>query len=249
MRQSTQFHFFHTVWARLALSFPSVMGLLLLVAASNSAKAESQAPGLGDPGTLQRLLLENRRVVDGRFELVGRDAQQQLVIAGEYSSGQFRDLSRQVRFSVQPAGIVSISADGLVEPEAEGEARISVTHALGHSVEVTAVVKRLADDLPINFPNQVTPIFSKLGCNTGGCHGKADGKNGFKLSLFGFEPTEDYEHLVKEGRGRRIFPAAPERSLLLLKATNVVPHGGGAKMEEDSYNYRVLHRWIKQGMP
>jgi len=80
-------------------------------------------------------------------------------------------------------------------------------------------VKAVGENLPINFPNQIVPIFTKLGCNAGGCHGKASGQNGFRLSLLGFEPSEDYEHLIKEARGRRIFPAAPERSLLLLKAT------------------------------
>ena len=65
---------------------------------------------------------------------------------------------------------------------------------------------------PINFANQIVPIFTKTGCNGGGCHGKSGGQNGFRLSLLGFEPTEDYEHLVKEGRGRRLFPAAPEAS-------------------------------------
>lgn len=236
----------------MALRLIFAIVVLPVVAASKPVDlttAPSQAPGLGDPGTLVRLVAENGCLVDDRFELVGRDAHQQLLIAGEYSSGQSRDLTRVLRFSAQPAGIVGLSADGLVEAKANGEAKITVTHASGHSLEVTAVVRRLAVDVPINFPNQITPIFSKLGCNTAGCHGKADGKNGFKLSLFGFEPTEDYEHLVKEGRGRRLFPSAPERSLLLLKATNVVPHGGGAKMEVGSYNYRVLHRWISQGMP
>ena len=85
------------------------------------------------------------------------------------------------------------------------------------------------DDLPINFPNQIGPIFTKYGCNSGGCHGKSGGQNGFALSLLGFVPKEDFEHLVKEARGRRLFPAAPDRSLLLLKAAGTVPHGGFGK--------------------
>jgi len=86
-------------------------------------------------------------------------------------------------------------------------------------------------NLPINFGNQIVPIFSKLGCNSGGCHGKASGQNGFKISLFGFEPEVDYAALVKEGRGRRVFPASPENSLLLLKATGTIAHGGGKRIE------------------
>ena len=110
-------------------------------------------------------------------------------------------------------------------------------------------VDHFVDDPQINFPNQIVPIFTKLGCNSGGCHGKASGQNGFKLSLLGFEPGEDYEHLVKEARGRRLFPAAPDRSLLLTKPINAIPHGGGQRLDRDSLEYRLLKRWISQGMP
>ncbi len=93
------------------------------------------------------------------------------------------------------------------------------------------------------------PIFTKLGCNAGGCHGKSGGQNGFKLSLLGFYPHDDYEWLVKENRGRRIFPASPEYSLLLTKPLNKLPHGGGKRLEEGSYEYQLLLNWIEQGMP
>ena len=93
------------------------------------------------------------------------------------------------------------------------------------------------------------PIFTKLTCNSGGCHGKASGQNGFKLSLLGFYPEEDYEFLVKEGRGRRLFPASPDESLLLKKGTGSVPHGGGQLIDGNSHEYRLLRRWIEQGMP
>lgn len=101
----------------------------------------------------------------------------------------------------------------------------------------------------INFTNQIVPIFTKLSCNSGGCHGKASGQNGFKLSLLGFEPDVDYTALVKEGRGRRLVPAAPEHSLLLLKATGQMPHGGGKRLEADSEEYDLIRRWIATGMP
>ncbi len=101
-----------------------------------------------------------------------------------------------------------------------------------------------------SFINDVEPILTKANCNSGGCHAKAgNGQNGFRLSLFGFEPQEDFEHIVKEGRGRRVFPAAPEKSLLLLKATNTTPHGGGRKLEVSSEDYQTLVGWIGQGMP
>jgi hypothetical protein len=86
-----------------------------------------------------------------------------------------------------------------------------------------------------------------MGCNTGACHGKASGQNGFKLSLFGFEPAEDYDYLVKEARGRRIFAAAPDSSLILLKSTDRIAHGGGKRLEKDSTAYSLLRDWIRQG--
>lgn len=103
---------------------------------------------------------------------------------------------------------------------------------------------------PVNFTNDIVPILTKANCNTGSCHAKAiTGQRGFRLSLLGFEPQEDYEHIVKEGRGRRVFPQAPDQSLLLLKAANIVPHGGGKKLDPSSEGYQTLVRWISEGMP
>ncbi|MEZ6135826.1 MAG: DUF1549 domain-containing protein [Pirellulaceae bacterium] len=102
----------------------------------------------------------------------------------------------------------------------------------------------------IQFSNDVVPILTKAGCNAGACHAKAGGgQNGFQLSLLGYEPAEDFDHLVTEGRGRRLFPSVPEQSLLLLKATGTLPHGGGQRFAIDSPEYQVLLRWIEQGMP
>ncbi len=102
-------------------------------------------------------------------------------------------------------------------------------------------------DRAVYFGTDIVPILTKLGCNGGGCHGKATGQNGFRLSLFGFEPDFDYEAIVKESRGRRLSPAAPEHSLLLTKGTSAVPHGGGKRLTVDSEDYRILRQWISQG--
>src|SRR5213594_3991935 len=95
-----------------------------------------------------------------------------------------------------------------------------------------SVVQAAEPPRGIYFGTDVVPILTKLGCNGGGCHGKATGQNGFKLSLFGFEPEVDYDALVTEARGRRLSLAEPDRSLLLLKATSRVPHGGGRRLNE-----------------
>jgi len=101
----------------------------------------------------------------------------------------------------------------------------------------------------VSFTTDIVPLLTKLGCNGGGCHGKTTGQNGFKLSLLGFEPNDDYESIVHESRGRRWFPASPSRSLLLLKATGLLPHGGGVRLQETSEDYRTLLAWLEQGAP
>jgi len=99
----------------------------------------------------------------------------------------------------------------------------------------------------IAFATDVVPILTKLGCNSGGCHGKSTGQNGFKLSLLGFVPSDDHESMVKEARGRRVFAGDPDSSLLLQKATGRVPHGGGRRLGIGSADYQVLANWIRQG--
>lgn len=101
---------------------------------------------------------------------------------------------------------------------------------------------------PVSFVNDVVPVLTKAGCNMGVCHAKAGGgQNGFQLSLLGFEPLEDFESIVKEGHGRRLFPAVPTKSLLLTKASGQTPHGGGIKLPRDSEGYALLRKWIEQG--
>ncbi len=184
----------------------------------------------------------------GAFLISGRDSGRQLVVTGRSVGGQLHDLTRDVRYRATPQGIVDISPAGWMSAVAEGRATVHIAGPNGTDAVVEVTVTNIARDVPINFPNEVVPIFTKSGCNAGGCHGKSGGQNGFALSLLGFEPEEDYEHLVFEARGRRLAPAAPDFSLLLRKASGRVPHGGGCRIEFDSPSYRVLRRWIRQGM-
>lgn len=207
-----------------------------------------KAPGLGEPGKLVSLHLNNGRGEKSDFTLAGRDAAQQIIVLGKYDSGQLRDLTRVAKFSVSPQGILSLDSTGYAQPVSEGTATV-VANIDGLKATSTVTVTHIEKDLPVNFANQVVPIFTKFGCNGGGCHGKSGGQNGFRLSLLGFEPTEDFEYLTREGRGRRIFPAAPDKSLLLTKAIGKSPHGGGARFSESSPPYQVIKRWIEQGMP
>ncbi len=102
---------------------------------------------------------------------------------------------------------------------------------------------------PVSFELDVMPILTARGCNQGACHGKARGQNGFQLSLLGFDPDFDFAALTQNARGRRIFPAAPERSLLLLKGSGQFPHGGGVRLAQESEDFALLLRWLQQGFP
>jgi hypothetical protein len=106
-----------------------------------------------------------------------------------------------------------------------------------------------ADAPPVSFERDVMPILTARGCNQGACHGKARGQNGFQLSLLGFDPDFDFAALTQNARGRRIFPGAPERSLILLKASGQLPHGGGIRLPQDGDDYAALLRWLQQGNP
>ncbi|MEC7566750.1 MAG: DUF1553 domain-containing protein [Planctomycetota bacterium] len=226
----------------------SVSILFAMATFAHAQEEKPVAPGLGDPGTLKSIAVDNL-VGEQPIVVSGRDAGQQLIVTGTYDSGQQRDLTREAEFTTSQDGIVQVSSTGYVTPIAEGDVTVRVRIKSGPDTSVNLKVTNIVVDLPVNFGNEITPVFTKYGCNGGGCHGKSSGQNGFRLSLLGFEPDEDYEFLVKEGRGRRVFPAAPERSLLLQKAAGVVPHGGGARLEVKSASYNLLSRWIEQGMP
>ena len=232
-------------YSRRLLVLAAVAASLVMVI---DVSAAPKPKGLGEPGTLVSLKIEPS-LEKGTILVRGKDARQQLFVTGTYSSGQLRDHTRTVKYTVAPAGVLTVDQTGMVKPLADGEAVLTVTGAGGKTANLKVRVTDVANQPPINFKNQIVPIFTKLGCNSGGCHGKASGQNGFKLSLLGFYPDDDFEFLVKEGRGRRLFPSSPGESLLLAKATGRSPHGGGKRMEVDSHEYRLIFRWVAQGMP
>jgi hypothetical protein len=156
------------------------------------------------------------------------------------------DLTRTAAYEVVEPKIVAVDATGLVRANAEGRTVI-VVRSGKEEVRIPVEVTGLKTPPPVSFETQVMPILTRAGCNAGACHGKAEGKNGFKLSVFGFDPLGDHEALVMESRGRRVFPEAPDNSLMLLKAAGKIAHGGRRRMTVDSLHYRRLRRWIAEG--
>jgi hypothetical protein len=169
---------------------------------------------------------------------------QQLLVAGTEATAQ--DFTTTAQYSSSDNAIATVSNRGVVHGHFRGHAAITIQVA-GQTRNVPLSVSAAEDAPEIRFVTEVLPILTRLGCNSGECHGKATGQNGFKLSLFGSEPDGDYDALAREGRGRRLFPTTPDSSLLLLKATAKMPHGGGRRMEESSDDYRILRQWILRG--
>ena len=220
-----------------------LIALFFALPAMADDTAKSDAKPSVDPASVQSLTVE-----PGVVTLRGRDSVQQVFATAKLTGDVIKDLTKRVAYKSSNDKVAVVDAEGIIRPVSDGTAEITGEFA-GKSAKIAVTVEHTTNELPINFPNQIVPIFTKLGCNSGGCHGKASGQNGFKLSLLGFEPNLDHEFIVKEGRGRRLFPAAPDKSLLLLKATAQVPHGGGKRMDVDSHDYKLIRRWVTNGMP
>ncbi|HVL13402.1 MAG TPA: DUF1549 domain-containing protein, partial [Gemmata sp.] len=220
--------------------FLAVLAAACGLFAGRAAAADTPLPSSGDVKALA--------IHPAKVSLAGADAAAQLVVTATLTDGRLVDLTHDVKYAVADGKTAAVLETGRVLPRENGTTEIVATFG-DRAARVPLETKSMGENLPLNFANQVVPIFTKLGCNSGGCHGKLAGQNGFRLSLLGFEPDFDYMTLVKEGRGRRLFPANPDASLFLMKATGRAPHGGGKKMEPDSDEYKVVRRWIAAGMP
>jgi hypothetical protein len=188
------------------------------------------------------------RVSPAAVRLRGPLAGYSLLVDGKTADGRLVDLTRGARFESADPKVAVVPSAGRVRGVADGATAVRVT-AAGRTLTVPVTVTGAGEPRRFNFENDIIPLFSRFGCNASGCHGKAEGQNGFKLSVFGFDPAADYAALTKEARGRRVFPAAPEHSLLLAKPAGRVPHGGGVRLRRGSAEYETLRGWIAAGLP
>jgi hypothetical protein len=186
-------------------------------------------------------------VLPGPVTLDGPEAYQQLVAEASLDSHQ-EDWTRSGQWSSSNPAIAKVDQTGMVRPVADGEATISVA-AHGRTASIAVRVKNAQAPHIWSFRNDVIPVMSKVGCNSGACHGAAAGKNGFKLTLRGYDPEEDYNTLTRQSIARRVSLSEPAQSLMLLKPTFAVPHGGGKRFGTDSLEYRVIAEWIAAGAP
>lgn len=169
----------------------------------------------------------------------------QMLVTAVYEDGKRCDVTRLAKYQTD-ANALAVSASGFVRPKATAAASVAVEFG-GITSTVPADATALTAAKPIDFVHDVGPILSRLGCNAGTCHGAQKGKNGFKLSLRGYDPIEDVRALGDDLASRRLNTAAPEASLMLLKPTGVVPHEGGVVVAPGSVYYHTLRQWIASG--
>jgi hypothetical protein len=187
------------------------------------------------------------KVFPAAVELRGQDDRVGVVVQQIDGQGVTKDVTAAAKLRLADPALAALSGP-TIAPKKDGTTKLVVEHA-GLTAEVTVVVKGAAESHPVSFRRDVMPVFMKHGCNNGSCHGAARGKDGFMLSLFGYDPAGDYFRLTRAIVGRRVDLAVPEKSLLLEKATGAVAHTGGKLFDTTHEDYRTLLRWLKAGAP
>jgi hypothetical protein len=172
---------------------------------------------------------------------------QSLVVQAEFADGITRDVTTKASFAIAAEGLLR-REEATFYPVADGQTEVTVAYE-NQTVKIPVQIVDATADRPISFKQDVMPVFMKTGCNTGSCHGAARGKDGFRLSLFGFDPDGDYHRLTRELSGRRINLAIPKDSLLIEKSLGTVPHTGGSRIKVDDEYYQAMMRWLESGAP
>lgn len=179
-------------------------------------------------------------------ELKHRFDYRQILVTGKLATGESVDLTRIAKPTLQ-GNIATISADGQLRPIGNGNGELVYTYGdLSAKLPITS--SGFETSQPISFVRDVQPVLSRTGCNQGTCHGAKDGKNGFKLSLRGYDAIYDHRALTDDLAARRFNRANPDQSLMLLKATGSTPHVGGVRMNVDDHYYNLIKEWISQGV-
>ncbi len=181
------------------------------------------------------------------INLSGARARQRIVVQASYADGVTRDVTADARCaSANPR--VARCDQGVLLPLADGRTELRISYS-GRRLSVPVTITNSATERPISFKLDVMPVFTKAGCNQGACHGTSRGKDGFHLSLFGFDPDGDYFRLTREQIGRRVNLAIPEESLIVRKGLGAVQHTGGVRFGTNSGLYQTLIAWLTAGAP
>ena len=170
---------------------------------------------------------------------------QSLVVQAQFANGLTLDVTDKATYKLANEALCRFDSQTLY-PAADGQTEMTVQYA-GLSVKVPVKVEQSKEVRPISFKLDIMPVFMKASCNVGSCHGAARGKDGFRLSLFGFDPNGDFDRITRQIPGRRINLALPAESLMLEKGAGLVPHTGGKRFEVGSELYNTMLRWLETG--
>lgn len=170
-----------------------------------------------------------------------------MVVVAKFKDDTTKDVTKSAGLTVANPKVAKLEGD-VLKPLEDGTTELVATIG-GQTVKVPVVVKDAKKDRAVSFNLDVMPVWLRTGCNQGGCHGAARGKDGFRLSLFGFDPDGDYNRLTREMVGRRVNLAIPEESTLIEKAVGAVPHSGNQCFDEKSEYYKTVIEWITNGTP
>lgn len=207
-------------------------------AAPPTDKAE-RAAVIGQPAAIE--------VTPVAVTLSGARDAKQLVVTGKYADGSIRDLTAVVEARAESQGTIDLQ-DGLyLRPKANGTTAVVIA-AAGKEVRVPVTVSGMDKPSFVSFRHDVIASLNVGGCNAGACHGTPSGKNGFKLSLRGFEPAADFLQLTREQFGRRTDKHDPKSSLMLLKAVGAIPHEGGQRFGISSVPAEMILAWLREGL-
>jgi hypothetical protein len=187
-------------------------------------------------------------ILPSSISIMGPRYSQRLLVEGTFADGHQEELTSLATLAVSNPKVAIIDKDNFTLPQGDGQATITAT-VQGHRATATVNVKDFEAATTWSFRNDVLPVMTKMGCNSGPCHGAAAGKNGFKLTLRGYDPEVDYYTLTHQALARRTEMMEPARSLILLKPTLTIPHGGGRRFPVDSPEYKVIAGWLSQAMP
>ncbi|GIW93464.1 MAG: surface protein [Pirellulaceae bacterium] len=188
-------------------------------------------------------------VVPDRVELHGHFDQVQLVVwQRSAETGADENLTAACAFQSSDPGVVEVSSSGRLRARSNGQATIVVQHG-EQKKEVPVVVEGVEGQPKPGYYEFISPLLNRAGCNLGACHATQHGKGGFKLSVFSYAPEEDYAAMVRDRSQRRVNFWEPDESLILLKPTTQIPHGGGKRFSRESLEYEVLRAWIAAGAP
>jgi len=228
----------------LRFSIASTLGLLCVLGLCAGIQfqgiAKEAAPAKNTP---DRRTPAELKVFPSDINLSSKADKQSLVVQAIYPDGVTRDVTSEASFSFKDKAFAQLK-DNVVSPVADGKTEMTISYG-GRKLIVPVVVEHSETERPVSFKLDVMPIFMKAGCNAGACHGSSRGKDGFRLSLFGFDPDGDYFRLTRENIGRRVNLALPEESLVVQKALGFVPHTGGERFTTNSPLYGTLLGWLK----